>query len=230
MGLAFDNAGSLYIADSGEARVRVVHPSGSITTFAGTGVRGFGGDGGPATSAQLTSPMGVVVDDTGNVHITDGSGARIRVVHPSGSIETYAGTGVPGFNGDGPVGTAQVNRPVGLAKDPGGRLYVTDRDNNRVRRFIGNGFPLAVTSVNKPDESFTVYPNPGKGTFYINLTSTSATQVHYIVTNLLGQKITELTAPTGTTTQMQLSAPAGIYLLTAETAGSRTTTRIVIAP
>lgn len=230
MGITIDNSGNLYIADSGAARVRVVHPSGSINTFAGTGVPGYSGDGGPATAAQFTSPMGVVVDDTGNVHITDGAAARIRIVHPSGSIDTYAGTGVPGFNGDGPVGTAEVNMPVGLSKDPGGRLYVTDRNNQRVRRFVGNGFPLAVTSVNKSVENLTVFPNPGRGNFYLSFTTSAPGQVHYTVTNLLGQKIKDLSANTGELTQMQLYAPAGIYLLTAETANGRTTTRIVVAP
>jgi sugar lactone lactonase YvrE len=228
MGLAFDKQGNLYIADSGAARVRVIHTSGNISTFAGTGTRGYSGDGAAASSAELTAPMGVVVDDTGNVHISDGGNARIRIVHTSGNISTYVGTGVPGFNGDGPVGSAQLNMPVGLTKDQAGYIYVTDRKNDRVRKFVGVG-PLSVISTsNLESKGLVVYPNPGKENFVINYTSASNTPLHYILMDLLGRKITEGNAATNQVFELHVSVQPGVYLLNATTGDSREAARIVV--
>ncbi len=228
MGLAFDAVGNLYIADSGAARVRVIHTSGNIATFAGTGTRGFSGDGTAASSAELTAPMGVVVDDTGNVHISDGGNARIRIVHTSGNISTYVGTGVPGFNGDGPIGSAQLNMPVGLTKDAGGTIYVTDRKNDRVRKFTGAG-PL---SVSNPQQLATgdvvVYPNPGKDAFVVNFSSATSQPLHYTLMDLLGRKITEGDATTNQAFELRISTQAGVYLLNATTSDSRKAVRIVV--
>src|ERR1019366_4147209 len=96
--VALDAAGNLYIADSGNSRIRKV-TKGVITTVAGNGTNGFGGDNGPATSAQLNGPSGLAVDSAGNLFITDG-GSRIRKVS-SGVITTVAGNGKYGFSGDG---------------------------------------------------------------------------------------------------------------------------------
>ncbi len=230
MGLAFDASGNLYVADSGDARVRIIHTSGNIDAFAGTGTPGFSGDGGSAASAQLRAPMGVVVDDTGNVHISDGSDARVRIVHTSGNISSLVGTGVPGFNGDGPVGSAQVNMPVGLSKDQTGRIYVTDRNNDRVRRFVGNG-GLAVKTVSATaNGELAVYPNPGKGAFVVDFASSTTSKMHYTVTNLLGQSIVDGDAITNQPFEVRLSVPAGIYLLNAATGDSRKTVRVVVEP
>ncbi len=77
-GIAVDSTGNLYIADSDNYRIRMVNPSGTITTIAGNGTQGFSGDGGPATSAQLDNPYGVAVDSAGNLYIADASGNRVR--------------------------------------------------------------------------------------------------------------------------------------------------------
>jgi hypothetical protein len=108
--------------------------TGTITTLAGTGVAGFGGDGGPATAAQLNTPRFVAVDSR-NLYVTDGGNNRVRRVDlATGTITTFAGTGVAGFGGDsGPATAAQINTPLGLAVDSG-NLYITDPPNNRVRR------------------------------------------------------------------------------------------------
>ena len=94
-----DGQGNVYIADFFNSRVRKVNPGGTITTFAGTGVQGFSGDGGPATSAGLVRPEGVAVDGQGNVYIADGNGDRVRKVNPAGTITTFAGTGCVAFPG-----------------------------------------------------------------------------------------------------------------------------------
>ena len=99
-GLAVDAAGNLYIADSGNKRLRKVSPDGIITTVAGNGGSGFSGDGGPATSASLGFPGGVAVDASGNLHIARQFSTRIRKISPDGIITTVAG-GKSGFSGDG---------------------------------------------------------------------------------------------------------------------------------
>lgn len=100
-GIAFDREGSLYIADTGNNRVRKVDSSGVIRTVAGRGTPGFSGDGGPAVDAQLSQPWAVAVDDDGNLYIADRLNSRIRRVDPNGVITTIAGNGRVGSSGDG---------------------------------------------------------------------------------------------------------------------------------
>jgi sugar lactone lactonase YvrE len=138
-GLALDGQGNLYIADHTNNRVRKVDANGTITTVAGTGTPGFSGDGGPATSAQLSRtsgvPMGLAVDADGSLYIADTGNNRIRKVSTDGKITTVAGTGVQLFGGDGgPASSAKLNWPAGLALDRRGSLYIADYGNARVRK------------------------------------------------------------------------------------------------
>jgi sugar lactone lactonase YvrE len=137
-GVAVDGAGNLYIADTGNSRVRVVS-LGTISTKAGTGVEGFSGDGGPAVDAQLFQPLGVAVDAAGNLYVVDLLANRVRKVSVSGVITTVAGSGstgiVGGFSGDGgPADNARLGNPGGLAVDTAGNLYIADSANHRVRK------------------------------------------------------------------------------------------------
>jgi len=135
--VAVDSAGSLYIADGGNHRIRKVS-NGIITTVAGNGMAGFGGDNGPATSARLQYPFDVAVDSAGNLYIADYANSRIRKVS-NGVITTVAGTGQNGFSGDnGPATSARLWSPAGVAVDAAGNLYVADSGNNRVRK-VSNG-------------------------------------------------------------------------------------------
>ncbi|MHB1021279.1 MAG: Ig-like domain repeat protein [Acidobacteriaceae bacterium] len=137
-GVAFDNNGDLYIADTGNNRIREVDATtGNISTVAGTGTAGFSGDGGAATSAQLNAPWDVTVSAAGDLYIADQNNNRIRMVAASnGNISTVAGSGAtPGSNGDnGPATAAQLNIPENVALDPAGNLYIADAGNNRVRK------------------------------------------------------------------------------------------------
>jgi hypothetical protein len=136
-GAAYDSAGNLYISDGGVGVVRKVAPNGIITTFAGNGTNGFGGDGGPATSAQLSNPTGIAIDGAGNVYICDTGNERIRKIDAAtGTISTIAGIGGNGgFAGDnGPATAAQLNGPLYLAFDLAGNLNFTDFSNDRVRK------------------------------------------------------------------------------------------------
>lgn len=144
-GVAVDEAGSVYISDTLNHRIRKVDPSGIITTVAGTGAAGFSGDGGQATSAQLSQPRGVDVDGAGNVYIADLGNERVRKVDPNGVITTLAGTGVGGFSGDGGQATAaQLNDPEDVAADAAGSVYISDFNNERVRKVDPNGIITTV--------------------------------------------------------------------------------------
>ena len=134
-GVAVDGAGNLYIADSFNQRIRRVDIAGTITTFAGTGEKGFSGDGGPAVQTLLNDPFGVAVDTDGNLYIADTSNHRIARVDIAGTITTFAGTGEKGFSGDGgPAAQALLNGPFGVAVDGAGNLYIADSFNQRIRR------------------------------------------------------------------------------------------------
>jgi hypothetical protein len=130
--LAVDSSGDVYIADPYAGRIRKVS-KGIITTVAGDGFQGFGGDGGPAVSAQLSSPAGVAVDSSGNLYIADWGNHRVRKVS-GGIITTVAGNGTDGDGGDhGPAAEAQLRNPAGVAVDASGNLYIADINAARVR-------------------------------------------------------------------------------------------------
>ena len=139
-GVAVDAAGNLYIADPQDQRVRKVSASGTITTLAGTGVRDYSGDGGPASAATLNAPSGVAVDSAGNVYIADPGNKRVRKVTPAGIITTVAGNGTQGFSGDGgPATSAALNNPYALAFDNAGNLHIADKNNARIRKVTAAG-------------------------------------------------------------------------------------------
>ncbi|HET9771376.1 MAG TPA: hypothetical protein VFS16_10840 [Acidimicrobiia bacterium] len=133
---AVDVRGDIYFTDTYHHQIRRLDRSGVVTTIAGNGYRGSGGDGGPATEASLDTPHGVAVDNRGHVYIADSPNHRIRVVDlAAGTIRTVAGTGSEGYSGDGgPAAQARLNRPRFLLVAGDGSLIVADTGNYRVRR------------------------------------------------------------------------------------------------
>jgi sugar lactone lactonase YvrE len=133
--MAFDSEGNLYIADTGNNRIRRVGRDGIITTVAGTGRAGYGGDGGPAALALLNSPTGIAVGLGDSVLVADTGNNRVRMISSDGTISSVAGTGEAGYAGDGGLASqAVLNSPQGLAVDAEGNIYLTDSFNDRVRK------------------------------------------------------------------------------------------------
>ncbi len=127
--------GSFLVADHNNHRIRRVAPDGTITTVAGTGRRGYDGDGGPAAEARLRNPTDVVAAPDGTWYIADGNNHAIRRVAPDGTITTVAGTGRRGYSGDGgPATAAELSYPSEIVVAPDGCLYVADADNHAIRR------------------------------------------------------------------------------------------------
>ena len=149
LGVAADGAGNVYIADSDNHRIRKVDSAGVISTIAGSGETGiyrggFSGDGGPATSARLSSPSGVALDGAGNLFIADTYNRRIRKVDSAGVISTVAGTGEFTFGGGdrgdgGPAVDAQLATPSGMALDGAGNLFIADTYDHRIRKVDSAG-------------------------------------------------------------------------------------------
>jgi uncharacterized protein (TIGR03437 family) len=139
--VAVDGKGNFYISDYYLHAVRMVTAStGKITRIAGDGTRGFAGDNGAAREANITDVHGIAVDSGGAVYISDTSNNRVRKIDTKGVITTFAGTGSPGFSGDGAAGgKAQLWFPAGLAVDGSGNVFVTDYGNSTVRKITSSG-------------------------------------------------------------------------------------------
>ncbi|WP_187290272.1 Ig-like domain repeat protein [Terriglobus saanensis] len=129
-GMAYDSAGNLYVADARGHVIRRLSTTGTWTTVAGDGRQGFAGDGGPAISAELDTPMGIAVSAEGTLWIADAHNHRVRLVSPNGIISTIAGS-----SGSGTV----LRQPVALAFDVDGALYIADAADHRIRRVDENG-------------------------------------------------------------------------------------------
>ena len=144
-GVTVDETGNLYIADARNHRIRKVDSAGIVTTIAGSGTEGYGGDGGPAVRAQLSHPQGVALDGSGNLYIADAWNHRIRKVDSAGIVTTIAGGGTPGggrgrFGRDSGLAVrARLKYPQGMALDAAGNLYFADIGNHRIRKVDASG-------------------------------------------------------------------------------------------
>ena len=137
-----DARNRVFIADTGNHRIRMIDEAGVIHTIVGSGEKGYSGDGGPATAAQLDTPSDVAVAPNGTLYIADTMNNVVRVVNPSGTIDTFAGTGTRGFSGDGgPAAAAELDRPYGVALAPNGTVYIADTHNQRFREVTGVALP-----------------------------------------------------------------------------------------
>ena len=233
-----DSAGNLYIADTGNHVVRKVAAGTKvISTVAGNGTAGYTGDGGAATSAELSGPYGIAIDKAGNLYISDFDSSVIRMVSATtGTIATIAGTGTAGFSGNGgAAASAELTRPAGLAIDVTGNLYIADTGNDRVR-MIAAGTGIITTAAGSgtfqnsgdggPATSAGLeYPLgvgvDGSGNLYIACSFSDSvrkvTAATGVITTVAGNGTSGYTGDGGPATLAQLSFPQSV---TVDSAGN----------
>lgn len=201
-GLALDALGNLYIADTFNNRIRVVSPGGTITTFAGTGARGAGGDGGAPMSATFNSPSQLTMDSFGALYVTDAGNQRIRKI-AGGLITTVAGS-IKGFLGDGgPAISARLDTPEGIAVDGAGNLYIADSSNGRIRKVDTTG--TITTIAGTGDFGFAGDGGPAKSAVLYQPYGVAIDQSGNVFIADMGNSRVRMINPTGT-----MSTLAGI--------------------
>jgi uncharacterized protein (TIGR03437 family) len=160
-GISLDASGALYIADSGNQRVAKFVPPANFTNFAGNLVAGFKGDGGPATSAELSKPVDVKIDAAGNVYVADANNSRIRKIFTDGTITTIAGIGGANYGGDGgPAASASLSFPRSIAVSTNGTVYIADTGNSVIRTLVPS-FPTISSNGVTNAASFAPRISPG---------------------------------------------------------------------
>jgi len=132
-GVAVDGAGNVYVADSGNNRIRKITAAGQVTTLAGDGTAGFA-DTAPSVAARFSFPGGVAVDGAGNVYVADTANHSIRKITATGQVTTLAGNGTTAGIVNGTGVNARFNNPYGVAVDGAGNVYVADASNRRIRK------------------------------------------------------------------------------------------------
>jgi hypothetical protein len=211
--VAFDSAWNMYIADGSNAIRKVNAVTGIITTVAGNGTEGYGGDGGPATAAGIDGPVGIALDGYGDLFIADIDNSRIREVTPNGIINTVIGNGLAGFIGDGGPATAcEIHGPLYLTLDNSGSVYFADGSNNRVRK-VNN--LVGIENITD-DFGVNVYPNPVvHGSFYLTLANKLSSHSVVGIYSVTGQCFlnTELPVNTHSIEIPVKGIASGVYLL-----------------
>lgn len=149
-GMAIDGSGNVYAALASLHVVAKITPGGEVTRFAGTGLAGYRGDNVEARFTRLSGPSDVAVDAQGIVYIADTENHRIRAVDREGRIHTVAGTGIPGFQGDGRANSQALARPTGVAVDSEGNLYIADTENHRIRQITPDGVMQTIAGTGTP--------------------------------------------------------------------------------
>lgn len=228
--LAIDEGGNLYLGggDGNPFTVNRISASGQVTRVAGTGRSGFSGDGGPATEAELGRVYDLAVDPAGNIYIVDHDNNRIRMVDTDGVITTIAGTGEPGFSGDGgPATEAQLDHPWGIAVDEDGAIYFTTLPSV-VRRidpsgvittiagdggvgYAGDGGPATEARFNSPEH----VEVDSEGNVYIEDTQNNCIRMidlNGIITTVVGMRGEGFRGDGGPADMARLSEPSGMLL------------------
>ena len=242
IGVAFDTAGNMFIADSRNNVIRKVNATTQvISTFAGGTTRGYTGDGGLAVNAKLDSPERISFDNANNLYISDYYNNVIRKVDAvTGIITTVAGDGTgAGTSGtgayggdDGPATAAQLHLPHGVAFDASHRMYIADRANQLIRR-VGPAPIIDHTGVNTLTGNhaalLVAYPNPAHaGALSVKLLSGASDDVSVSITNILGQTVHKFTTVANQETKVHIDAPAGLYMITATNSAGTWSQRISV--
>ncbi len=151
-GVAVDREGNIYVADTGNNRIRKITPQGVVSTVAGDGTAGH--VDGPVLQARFNAPIGITVDKRGNIYVADTYNDRVRIITPGGQVSTVAGAGAPGY-ADGDAGGALFDTPCAVVVTADGTLIIADTGNNRLRRITEDGKVTTLPVV------FPIEVNPG---------------------------------------------------------------------
>lgn len=208
-GIAVDKIGNIYIGELNGYLVRKVDTLGIITTIAGNGIQGYTGDGGNATNASLGYIQGICCDTSGNVFITDKYFGVLRKIDKQGIITTLAGTGMPGYAGNGgPATLAQVS-PWDVELDSIGNIYIADGSNNVVRKICANSCVAGLNEINN-HKNIVLHPNPVTSILQISDSENIFDNSVYEITNYLSQIVVSQSFEN----TIDLSKlPTGIYTL-----------------
>ncbi len=147
IGIAVGRDGTIYVADSGNHKVRKITPGGAVVTVAGTGQAGF--KDGAAAEAQFAGLNELALDDAGNIYVTEVVNSRVRKISPEGVVTTVAGSGEHGF-ADGDPAKAKFSSPSGIAIDAAGNIYVAEIGNQRIRKIVPDQLVLTVAGSGEP--------------------------------------------------------------------------------
>lgn len=223
--IALDSTCNLYFSDS--TRVRKIAIDGTITTVAGNGISAFTGDGGMATVASIM-PAAIFVDKTSVLYIADGTNHRIRKVGVDGVINTIAGTGMAGGEGDwGPALIAKLCTPIGIAVNVDGDIYFSNQCGASVK-MITNKDLASIRSEFTELPAIVVAPNPAQGTIRVTLAGQWTGVVKMTVTNEAGEVVSRFDGRAGTVTECPKGLRQGVYVITAEDNNGRRVTEKVI--
>jgi len=226
-GAYYDHSGNVFVVEYTGCKVRKISPSGIVSTFAGTGAYGYGGDGGPATNASFAYPIDILEDSHGNYYVTDNSNMRIRKIDTSGIITTFAGNGTVGYYGDGgPATNAALNNPNRIGIDIYNNIYIGDADNNVVRKvdtlgiittvagtgtagFSGDGGPATAAKINQAmavtfDGNGNMYIADGHNSRIRKVTPSG------IISTFAGNGTSGMTGDGGPATDATLEYPNGV--------------------
>ena len=221
--------GSIYIADTGNDRIRRVEPGGTIQTIAGNGQRVYSNDGGTATQVGIMSPCSVVVDGVGNVYFAEWTGHRVRKIDVTGRITTVAGNGESGYVGENlPATETSLWTPSRVFLDGKGNLYIAEWGAHRIRivnskgiistvvgtgekGFSGDGGPATEARLDRPNGLFVTR----KGEIYISDLGNNRVRrvdTEGVIHTVAGNGKSEFKGDDGPATDAALNAPAGIFV------------------
>jgi len=210
-GLAVGSDGRIFVADSHNQRVRVIATNGVITTFAGNGLGGYSGDGGPAIAAELALPRGLMVLSSGAVIFADSNNQRLRMVDARGIITTIAGSGVQGTASDGvSVGTVAMNSPRGVAVSSFGAPVYADALSQMVRESVANGnvyVPAGLAPTRRTQANLSASSSNGQTTAVVAVGGSAGTAQGVVQLLDAGSLLTQATLAGGSAT----FAPQTLY-------------------
>lgn len=185
-GIDVDPLGNIFIADRFNRRIRKINSSGTISTIAGSGVMGNSGDGGLATLAQIGSPNGVTLDAAGNIYIADGWYGTLRKINTSNIISTIAGTGIPGYSGDGGLATLAQIKTSYLTIGTTGNVFLSDGGNDRIREICFNACSIGIAE-SKLENEVKLFPIPANNYISLEMENINIENVQLEITNMLGE-------------------------------------------